>query len=329
MKKINNYFISIITVVRNDSEIIIPFFKETMNILEKHYENYEFIIIDDGSTDSTAKKIYSLLEVYGSVRFIRLSRSSGVEIALSAGLDAAIGDVIVTLEPESDPPQAIPLFVSMVINGDHVVMGIQKNKKKYLPLYYRIGKSFYHYVSSYLLKFNPPKDCGYFIAISRQTLNQIISIKDRSRFLRIFSSQLGYKIKEIRYSLKPRRNKIRKKQFKDSVDYAINALVVNSTFPLRIVVFIGLAGAVINIVYILYIFMIYFFKDEIAKGWTTTSLQISGTFIILCMMFAIFSEYLIRFIDENKQEPTYHVIEERNSNVMLKSDKRNVYRESL
>lgn len=331
-KKLNSdYFISVISVLSNDSDIFVPFLKETVSVLSSTYENYEFVLVDNDSKDNTRTIMDKLLREHDCIRYIRLSRQFDVETAISAGLDTVIGDIIVILEPECDPPKLIPYMVEKVKETNGVVFGIKKNRSAILPLYYRIGKVLFHQLSRIFLEFYPPKDAGFFIGLSRQSLNALIQIKDRSKFLRIFSSEIGYQTKKFNYDMILRRKKPRKKTFFDSLNYAISAIVTNSTMPLRFVGYLGFFAASLNVIYMFYVFLIAFFKKNVMEGWITTSLQSSIMFFFLFMILAVSSEYLIRVINENSDRPSYYIAGEKNSSVMIsnKSKKRNVYKEPV
>src|SRR5438105_4640367 len=108
---LSDCFVSVVAPLSNDGSIAKPFIADVMGVLQSHYTNYELVLVDDGSTDDTVGAVSELLTQYPCIRLIRLSRQFGTEIAFSAGLDTAIGDFIITMTPNSDPPLMIPDLV--------------------------------------------------------------------------------------------------------------------------------------------------------------------------------------------------------------------------
>lgn len=322
-------FVSVVAVLSNDADILDAFLKDADEVLRKNYENYELVLVDDGSEDGTPVLAEKLFKEYDCVRYIRLSRKFGMEAAMSAGLDTAIGDVLVVLEPETDPPAMIPLMVEEVRGSNCVVFHIKKNRNKNLPLWYRMGKSFYYFLSRLLFKFYPPEDAGFFIGLSRQHLNSLTQYKDRARFLRVFSSQIGYGTKKLYYEAVSRRTNPRQKKFFESLAYFVNAIATNSTAPLRFVVYVGFLAATLNVLYAGYVFIFHLFRRT-AEGWMTLSLQNAVMFFLLFIMLTVFAEYLLRLTEESRGRPLYFIVEEKNSSVMVSDleSKRNIKNDS-
>ena len=105
--------------------ILEGFLEDVIGVVEGNYQNYELVLVDDGSTDETPRMIDGLLQRFACVRYIRLSRSFGLETSILAGLDSVIGDVVVVLRPETDPPAMLPRFVQLARDENCIVFGLQ------------------------------------------------------------------------------------------------------------------------------------------------------------------------------------------------------------
>ena len=121
-------FVSVIAPLRNDGDIIDAFTDEVAAVLETNYRHFEIVLVDDASSDDTVHRAQSLLERHRNLRVIRLSRNFGQEIAISAGLDSVIGDFVVVMLPDSDPPDLIPNIVEQARQGAGVVFGVRRNR---------------------------------------------------------------------------------------------------------------------------------------------------------------------------------------------------------
>lgn len=325
-----DFFVSVVSVVSNDADVLEPFVNDTMAALENAYENYEFVIVDDGSIDGTRTAIEPLLKKHPAMRYLRLPRSYGTEIAFSAGLDSAIGDVVVTMQPD-DPAELLPKMVDHAADSGGVVFGVRRDPVAGQSLLYRFGRSAFHSLSGLFFRRSPPKNAAYYIALTRQTLNAVVQIRDRARFLRIFSAQSGFPTETVSYKPVYRRGRPQRKSVPQAASYALDAIIANSTAPLRFVTYLGLAAAFANLLYIGYVFAVAIVKQRVVEGWISTSLQASVMYFLLFLILGVFSEYLIRIVEESKDQPLYIVAEEKTSAVMIpnRSARRNVMKESV
>src|SRR4051794_37165357 len=103
--------ISVVAPIQNDGPVLRAFVAEISEVLNAHYTNYEVVLVDDCSTDGTVTAVETLMQQYPCLRLIRLSRRFGTDVAVTAGLDATIGDYVVVMRPQSDPPGEIPAMV--------------------------------------------------------------------------------------------------------------------------------------------------------------------------------------------------------------------------
>lgn len=329
MMPVSDCFVSVVAPVHNNSEIIEGFIKEVMVVLESNYTNYELVIIDDDSNDDTVSKITNLLKRYKCMRLIRLSREFGYEIAISAGLDAAIGDFVVVMIPNTDPPNLIPTIVKISRSGNGVVIGT-RSKRSGDSLVIKIGTYIFHWYCSRVLNLTIPKNATHFCALTRQAVNAVMQTKDRNRFMRILSSHIGFKTESFNYDQINRDGKLKKIRFLDALNKAISMIVQTSTHPLRFVSWFGIAASLINLLYTCFVIYSYFLGDNIAEGWTTLSLQTSAMFLFVFLILTVLTEYIGHLIVESENRPLYYVLEERNSsNLIVDFDRKNVVTDSV
>ncbi len=321
-------FISVIAPLHNDGSIVGEFIQETISILRNNYTNYELVLVDDGSTDDTISKVTALLADYEGIRLLRLSREFGEEIAITAGLDTVIGDYTIVMIPFMDPPQAIPALVKGCIEGADVVSGVRKSRSDEGWFTQKAAALFFWYCRK-TLKLDLIENATQFRCMSRQAVNAIIQIKDTYRYLRLLSSYVGYKREVYIYDPVKRGNKTKHRGFFQSVAQALTIIMENSAHPLRFVSWIGLIAAAGNLVYIVYIVIIYFFKEDIMQGWTTLSLQDAGQFLFISIILTALCEYTGRLFNRLQDRPLYYLMEEKNSSVLLvDTERKNIVEES-
>jgi len=222
------FFVSVVSFLHDDADILESFFEETISVLKSNYQHYEFVLVDNGSQDETQSIIDRLLKKHESTRGISLSRQFHTEAASSAGLDSAIGDAVVVLDPQLDPPSLIPQMVERIRQTNGVVFGVKKQGLTE-PQAHKIGSKIFAAICKATMKFPAPVNTTYFIGLTRQSLNAIIQIQDESRFIRIFSGYIGFSKQIFEYEQKCRRKKMRRESLSTKINHAINTIINNTT----------------------------------------------------------------------------------------------------
>ena len=219
-------FVSIVAPLHNDSDIIESFIEEILGTLKQNYKHFEVILVDDDSQDNTIEKITVLLTKFESIRLIRLSRSFGQEVAISAGLETAIGDYAVVVIPDTDPAKLIPKMVEQSRGGIDILYGIRKHRKED-PFLQRIGAYIFYWYINRVLKLNIPNNTTHFRVLSRKAVNAMTMVKDRFRYLQTLSTHVGYSNRSFIYETIRRRKKARTKSLFESINLAINIIIVS------------------------------------------------------------------------------------------------------
>lgn len=321
-------FVSVVAVLRSYARFLPAFVDEIVSVLEAHYTNFELVLVDNGSRDTTPAVVRELLRRFKCVRYLRLSRRMKPETAVMAGLDAAIGDYVVTLHPEFDPPAELPAMVEKCRAGADVVRGSAPFPVPPGPLYRVLRWSFAR-AARWLFKLEPASGGTGYRAFSRAAVNALTRVRQRRRFFDLIASDIGLTTASHEYRFVSRSGKAPRANLRRSVRHAASMALNHSLAPLRLVSLLGLTGSLLSLGYSLYVVGIYFFKQDVMPGWTTLSLQVSGLFFLVFVMLTLIGEHLGRLLDESVDRPLYHVREEQASSVMLSDlTRRNVMNHS-
>ncbi len=323
-----SYFVSVVVPLADDADILEPFVDELLGVLREGWQNYEVVLVDDASSDGTRERVARLLERHECLRYLRLSKRFGTEVAMVAGLDGVIGDVAVVLQPESDPPKLLGRFVEAARKSGGVVFGVRTTPSEQSWLYRALRRRFSR-LSRRMIDPDLPENVTLYMAFTRQALNAIGQFKDKSRALRIFGALVGFSREIVSYEPVPRRTPVRLKSVRQGLELGVSLIVTNSTQPLRLVTLLGLTASTLNLAYLMYVFAIALFKPHVAEGWITLSASISGMFLFLFLILSVLCEYIGRLLEETRDRPLYFVAEERNSSVLVAdATRRNVVHES-
>ena len=244
-------FISVVAPLYNDEKNVRQFIEETLDILQKNYLYYEIILIDDYSSDGTVNEVETALKIHEGIRLVRLSRKFGEDAAILAGLDTAIGDFVVVMVPNNDPPHIIPQMIELALKGAGGVIGIRSNRQQE-PLWLRVGAKVFYYFANRVFNIPIPENSSQFRVFSRQVVNAITQIRGHYRYIRMVSNLVGYSQETFIYTPIKRTNKGLRLGLLGYVHLALDVIIANSGRPLRIVTGLGLIASILNLFYITY-----------------------------------------------------------------------------
>jgi glycosyltransferase involved in cell wall biosynthesis len=311
-----NTVISIVIPLHQDASIIADVVKEVDQVMTASFRFFEIVLVDDGSTDGTRAVVADLLKNIQKIRYQRLSRKFGRDISLAAGIESAIGDYVVTLNPRIDPISVIPKIIHQCIESGGIVHGMADNPEARSWTRAVIGQAFRSYCRKHL-GVDLKKGVADLRVMSRQAVNALLQIQEQSRHLRVLTLMLGYNHQFFTYQIVPRSGLERSHEVRTEISTAIELLTANTRHPLRVVTCAGMIGAFINLFYAIYVVTVYLTLPDVASGWTTISLQLSGMFFLVCAILTVMSEYLGTVLREVRSRPLYFMAEEMTSSVSL------------
>lgn len=320
-KKKNSYrnkIISVITLVQNDSAIVKKMLNDIYSHLKK-FKNYEFLVIDNGSSDDTSEIIRKLQKKLPQIRLIVLSREYDVETALTAGLDHCIGDSIICINSYTDPPEVISTIFEKLDEGYDIVFGrfsrdVYLKKNILLALLFKlinvVTKNDYFY------------SLNYNTGLTRKVVNAISRVKRRGRSFSHIYSYIGFRNCIISYL--PHNNfpqKETKLSIMKALEKVLNDSLSSSYKPLRIALLAGVVASLLNLLFLLYVFIVSILKDNIAEGWITTSVIMGVMFFLCFLILTVISEYILRILKESQRDPLYFISDEYDSSFFQASKK--------
>jgi glycosyltransferase involved in cell wall biosynthesis len=293
------------------------FILETERVLQGLVSHYEIVLVDDGVPEATVSAVRDLLTRHEFVRFVRLSRHFGEETAIAAGLDVAIGDYVVVMLPNMDPPTLIPAFLERARGGADIVYGVRIHRHME-PLWYRVGaRTFYWYLNR-VVRAGLPEDSTQFRCMTRQVVNAITQIRDPGRYLRSLTSYVGFRKEALPYAPVNRTGKPTVRPPGEALGLARALIIENTTHPLR---WAGWTGVALSIVLLAGV-----------AAWTMAAgavrslvwLLATGQLVVLSVVLAVIAEYVAGLSRRFRDRPEYYVREEEASSVLLREERINV-----
>ncbi len=302
--------LSIVVPCMNEQEVLRKTHQHLVAILEQSPVNFEIIYVDDGSLDSTVDVLRELQANDARVRVIRFSRNFGHQVAITAGLEHASGDVVVIIDADlQDPPEVIPEFLAKWLDGYDVVYGVRSERDGESAFKRSSAKFFYRFFT-HMSDTQMPLDTGDFRLLDRRVVDALVSMPERDRFVRGMVSWLGFSQTAVPYHRASRAAGATKFSLFKMIRFALDGIFSFSILPLRLATWTGFAASGFAIVGIIIVLLERFFQvPGLVKGWSSAviaELFIGGVQLV-CL--GIIGEYVGRIYGESKRRPLYIVRE--------------------
>ncbi|MFO0887951.1 MAG: glycosyltransferase [Isosphaeraceae bacterium] len=308
-------FVSVIALLPDDAKIIDPFIQDVRRVLDESYTNFEILLVENGVQNPGVAVVRNLLTSERCIRLIRLSRQLERETAITAGLDAAIGDFVVIMDPDLDPHDEIPAMVDLCRSGDEVVLGVDRERR--VGPIYRLFRKIFLRLTRRLVRLELVIDTTGFRVLNRQVVNAMTQIRRRDRYFPLIATEVGFTPKIHPYRRISRSGRKAHPNLRHAMRTGASVIIYNSNLPLRWVSMLGLTGSLLSFVYSLIVIVVYFVRKDVPLGWAPLSLQISGLLLLVFIIQMLIGEYIGRFLEEASDRPLYHVREEAASSVIL------------
>lgn len=306
--------------------IVIPIFNEEENIPNLYTrltaaapsweEDYEIVLVDDGSSDSSLEIMTELVEKDAHVRLIKLSRNFGHQPAISAGIQEAKGDAVVIMDGDlQDPPEELYRFLDKWREGYQVVYAIRTKRKE--GFFKKIAYATFYRMLAAISEIEIPLDSGDFCVMDRKVVNAIVKeMPEQIRFVRGLRAYAGFKQIGVKYERAERAAGEVKYTFKKLLELALDGLFGFSNVPLRLATYFGFIIAIPSFI-VGFFFVLHRIIGFKVLGHTpaeipgTTTLTVGMYFLggVTLIILGILGEYIGRIYIEVKRRP-FFVIDE-------------------
>lgn len=299
--------LSVVIPLKDEVENVRPLVDRLQAVLDGVTDRWEVVLVDDGSTDGTYPLLVEVHETDARFRIIRLSRNFGHQIAISAGLDFARGEAVITMDGDlQHPPDVIPELVRHWHAGAHVVYGVMTSRQGESQLKATTARVFYWTLSK-LTDIDVPRSAGDFRLVDRTALDAFLRLRERNRYLRGMFSWVGFEQQGVPYTSPSRAAGQTKYTFGRMVRLATDAIVGFSDRPLRLALNLGFIVSLGAILFGLSAVVSKLLGVLVVPGWTSVMVLVGVVGGVQLIVMGIVGEYVGRIADEVKQRPLYVV----------------------
>ncbi len=305
---LNNFQnIDLVIPVFNEKNNILPLIDYTISTLSSVFRQINFIFVDDGSTDDTETLIQQLTIQNAGVKlkYIRLSRNHGKDLAIKCGLDNSSSFLCAIIDGDfQHPPDKIIEAVEKIKEGFNIV-NIEKREYSVGSTYKRIGSFLFHKIINLLSGNEMP--LSDFKLLDIKAVNIIKEFKEINYFNRGIVSLIGLKSANIAYVPNKRTFGTSKYSLNKLIGLAVDSLISVSVRPLRVSIYCGLIMSTISFIYGLYILIEKIFMGQPIPGFATLGAALFFLGGIQLLFLGIIGEYIGKTFMESKKRPQYIV----------------------
>lgn len=298
--------ISIVVPVYNEEGLIDELSGRISNLFASVNEEFEVILVDDGSSDGTLSKLKSCNEKDKRFKVLSLSRNFGHQAAYTAGLNYAKGDYAVMMDGDlQDPPELIgELYKKITAEQLDIVFGKRNERNEKFAK--RISIKAFHFIYKRLSNLQNIQQVGNFSIMSRKALTAFLALQEKNRYLPALRSFIGFKQGYVEYARPDRKSGEAKMTFLKLLTLAFDAVFSFSSLPVKICLYSGLLG-----VFLIFMAVVYILIGKITGlaplGWSSIIMSIYFIGSVQLLSIGILGEYVYRIYKESQNRPIFFV----------------------
>ena len=291
----------------DEQDVVDLFVGRLRPVLEALGRDYEVLVVDDGSRDTTPALLDKARRDWRRLRVLRLRVNAGHQAALSAGLVRARGRWVATIDADlQDPPETIEVMLAEAERtGADVVYGVRSDRSSDSFFKRATARAYYRTIRR-LVGGHVPADAGDFRLMSRATVDAINRLPEQNRVLRLAVPALGFPDAEVTYTRAERAAGSTKYPLSRMLRLSVDSLTGFSIAPLRLATWFGLGGALVTALLLAFA-VVAFLSGRTVPGWTSTFVAVAavGTVQLLCL--GMLGEYVGRLYTQLQGRPAYHI----------------------
>ncbi len=283
MKMKEKNFVSLVAYVRNDADRVASFLQKISAVLSENFLRYEIILVDDASTDETVERIKEAVDSESGcmVQIIRMSYVQGVEMAMNAGVDLAIGDFVYELDSitfDYDRDLIMKVY-QRSLEGYDIVSAVPQGNSRYTSrLFYWIYNNF----SSNQYDLQTER----FRILSRRAINRIRSLSKTVPYRKALYVNCGLAQDSLKYISNREEDSARFAEKEADVfrwRMALDALIIFTDVGYKLALFLSMSMIIGSVLIALYVTFIFVIKQPVS-GWASImwllSIGFAGTFAL-------------------------------------------------
>jgi glycosyltransferase involved in cell wall biosynthesis len=296
--------LSVVIPIFNEELGVEPLVKRLTCVLKSITGDYEIIFVNDGSSDSTKSKVTDQIKLNSKIRLINLAKNYGHMEALSVGLQVSRGDYVVTMDGDlQHPPEAITEMYSLIKSNleIEVIQGVRTDRRGD-TFFKKATASLFYGFSSRITGVPVIHHAADFRIMSRNCVEVINSLQEKSKILRFLIPELGFKIEAFQFVCEERFSGKSKYNFRKMFSFAFDSIISFSTKPLRIMSIIGFTLSAFFMMGTIVTFIVWFVAKTV-PGWTSIFMLLLTSNALVLGSLGLLGEYVSKIREATMARP--------------------------
>lgn len=298
---------SIVSPVYGAATLLVELVSEIEKAVSSLTPDYEIILVEDHSPDNSQEIIRQIAASNPKVKGLFLSKNFGQQLAINAGLDAATGDWIVTLDCDlQDTPDYIKNMYQKAQEGYDIVFASRQNRQD--NALKKLGSKYFNRLLGYLTEMQQDETIANYVLYRKEAVDAMKSMGDYRRYYPLMNHWVGFKTCKLPIPHAERTDG-RKSSYtmRKRIQLALNTSVAFSTKPLRLIVYLGFMMIAMSMVFGVGLVAHYLLSDTKVSGWLTLFASLWFIAGILIMVMGIIAVYIGEIFIQAKHRPSYIV----------------------
>jgi len=302
--------LSIVSPFYNEEGGLGQFYQQLSETLAGLDLTVEFIFVDDGSGDGTLEALNRLAAADPRITVLSLTRNFGHQAALTAGLDYARGDAVVTMDSDlQHPPEMIPRMIAEFERGSDIVNAVRGSSQG-LGLVKRSTTALFYWLIERTADVKMVRGAADFRLMSRRSVEALREMRESNRYLRGMVSWLGFPFSVVPYEQPARASGRAKYTAAKSLRLARQGLFSFSTIPLELVTWLGVALTGLGFLYLMYILAVVA-RGQAVAGWASVIVAVLVIGGVQLISLGILAQYMGMLFEQSRNRPLYVLKQER------------------
>jgi dolichol-phosphate mannosyltransferase len=295
--------VSVVTPAYNEAENLPLLYRELRNVLDGMPIDWEWLVVDDHSSDTTFGVLAELSQRDPRVRALRFARNSGSHLACTCGLQEASGDCAVIMAADlQDPPETIPKLFERWRAGVQVVWAVRAARLGEKASTIALSRLF----NWFLRRFTGMRDlpAADFFLVDRRVLDAFRQFEESNTGIMTLIAWMGFRQESLLYVKEARAHGVSKWSLEKKLKLAVDCITSFTYLPIRYMSYAGLIVALLGFLYAGAV-LVNAFRGHPIQGWTSLIVVVLVLGGMQMVMMGILGEYLWRALDESRRRPRY------------------------
>ncbi|WP_297130163.1 glycosyltransferase family 2 protein [uncultured Eubacterium sp.] len=299
--------LSLVVPCFNEEDNVEKLYSLTVTAFENNIDEYEFVFVDDGSSDKTLERLHSLFDKDGQrVQVLSFSRNFGKEAAIYAGLKNARGDFACIIDADLQQRPEVVVEMMNVIKEDNTVdcVTAYQAERKENRVMSAFKSSFYKMINR-MSEVDFVNGASDFRLMNRKMINAVVAMGEYHRFSKGIFGFVGFNTKFIPYEVQVRENGASKWNFFKLFRYAIEGIISFSSFPLKLSAYVGFFSAFVSVIYLILVIIKRLVYGVDVPGYASIVVLVLFLGGLQLMSLGILGEYMSKVYEQVKNRPIY------------------------